>query len=685
MALTSCRVARALCLLPLIYVFDLQPCFSQTNDIPSDTTSLLLHEISVFGSGPSPMKMMGSGKLRFNPSASVSMIRSMGENDILNRLKTLPGVSTAGDYGSGLRIDGADPSQALYRIAKAPVFFPYRFGGLFSTFNSPHFRAVNFERNIHGGSMPSRLGALIDFETFSEIPEHFGGWVNIGLLASSATIKLPMGRKFGMVLSGRVSYVDQLYSGLLRRTRTSVAYDFSDFNLTANWQIDDTNALMFNAFRNDDHLTYKDSAYAMGTRLKWHNTLASIQWKHMGNVEMSNRVYYSEFGNRLQLDMPQFWLKVPSAISSVGVSGEISTIVCQELDIEAGYELIGYSLHPQQPSAEGFGHERLPSEQASHIGFEGRLYGDFSHKFSEKFAFSVGLSAEVFASDGYTKFSPNPRVTASIGLWNGVLALHGGIYRQYLHQTGFSEIGLSSDFWMLASRRLPAQIAKGVSIDYNKKLTLYGIGISLGAYWRRVDNQPEYKGLIFELLDQNYDAEDHIESADGYNAGFNISVIKESGWLTGSMGLGYGVARRKFDGYKGYLPGRTDPGFSFSATADWRLSKHWNVSANFIFSEGRRYTPTKALYLIAGNIICQYGQRNSARFAPYHRLDVGATYRIVTRDLKHFINVSLINAYGNPNIDSQTYYFSIKDASYGIRKNESLYRFLPSVSYTLEF
>jgi len=653
----------------------------------ADSLTTQLHEVEVVGSGPAPVRSLGGGVMRYNTSATSGLMRSMGENDMLNRIKLLPGVRTAGDYGSGLIVDGAAASQSLCRLASVPVFFPYRFGGIFSTFNTPHFKAVVFERTP-GADKPARIGAAIDFEPFENIPDRFSGTVNVGMLASSLTLKIPMGRRWAVAVSGRVSYVDALYPHLLRGNGTAINYSFADVNLTVNGQLDRSNKLSLNAFYSNDRLVYGDRHYAMDTKIGWHNTVASLAWRHDGGtMNMCHRLYISGFANRLKLDMPQFGLDAPSSIGMIGISGEFSPVPGERHPaVTAGYELNYYRDEPQTAALRGYGDGSRNYAETGQTPLEARVFARADRQFSPLFSLSAGISLLYFHNAGYNAFRADPRVAATFHVGKGDLTVSSGLCHQFLHQAGFSEIGLSSDFWLAAGRDNPPQRAMNFGIDYLSPLPVSGLSISGSVYYRLLSGQPEYQGQILDLLDSDYHAPDHVLSLPGYNAGANISLRKESGWLTGAATLAYGRAMRRFAD-AGMAPGRTDAGWTASLNADWRFTPHWSAGVNFVFSQGRRYTPTEAIYVIAGNMVCLYGDRNSARLPAYHRLDISATYRFATSGgrIRHYANFSFINVYGRRNAEMQLFNIDMDNGSYYLRRISSLYRFMPSLSYTLEF
>ncbi len=657
----------------------------------ADSVAYELNEVQVSASGKSAINIVDGSTIRFNPAELALELRSMGEADVINTVKQMSGITTAGDYGAGLMIDGAEASQVLYRIARVPVFFPYRFGGIFSTFNTSHFNSVTFARSMHPASMPARLGARFDFDTSDFPAGRFGGMANVGLLSSSATVRIPFCRHFSVTASARVSYVDEIYGKFLQSSHSSVKYNFADFNVTANYSPDENNALSLNMFVSRDNLHYSDDNYAMSTGLRWKNALVALRWRHIGASVMNHRLYWSGFSNRLGLDLPQFGLAVPSSLAVAGVAGDLSGIgLSEKCSLAGGYELQLYRNSVQSVSLSGYGAGDYRGEPELLRPVEARVYADAGLELLPSVRLMMGISTSVFHnSDGYTAFSIDPRATLSVEHGIGTFRVHLGRYSQFVHQVGFSETGMSSDFWITSCRGVEMQSAFGVDADYAVRTLPSGLSFSVGAYWRRVFGQPEYIGQILDLLDRDYSPENHIISGNGFNIGARCSANLDVGRFTAAAGVGYGIARRRFPGSRDLFRGRTDPGLSFNARTAFRIDGHWTAGADFRFSSGRPYTPARAVYVMAGNLITEYGAPNSARFPPYHRLDISATWQLrggsPRSPLRHIVNVSVINVYGRRNVELRKYVIDVSNGGYRLKEVSSLYRFLPSISYTVQF
>lgn len=654
----------------------------------SDTTGITLDEIEITSQTRTPLRRGGSVEL--SQSDLTEGVHLLGVADALNRLKTTGGVSSISSYGSGIIVDGFDPSQTLFRINGTPVFYPYRFGGMFSNFNTSHFNKIDFERGFHGASMPSRLGAKVDFQTSVYIPDSPSATIDAGMISSSAALKVPF-KEIGYVsAAGRISYIDELY-GWLYKNSMDLKYRFYDLNFSSLFKLGERDILTLDGFLSSDNLKYNDSDYAMDNILLWRNQLLSQQWRHQGRMSHVQRIFYSGFSNKFDIRMPQMTISIPTFVRNIGIAGEFEQWLREStIKLNYGYEGNLYFSQYNKTTVDGFG--RI-SQQKGVTGnakpWEVRVYGDMMFPLGDDLRLYAGFSTSYYRNGStYHSVSLDPRLTLNIPVGNGSFSFHLGRYSQTLHNVGFSQIGLASDFWIPANREIPIQSQVSLEGDYTGLLrgALY---YSINIYGRRMIAQPEYEGTIIHLLDNNYDPHDYINVYNGYNYGVNFNLKKTEGKITGEIGMGYGRAIRNNSVNRKFINGRTDPGFSLNLQIGYRPDRHWVLGAQFKFSQGRRYTPVAALYMIGENILTEYGEPNSRRFPPVHQLDLSAGWGTISKVgkviLNHFINLSIINAYGRNNTEIMSYYFDYEKGVVKLKKVYSLYKFLPSLSYTLKF
>lgn len=655
-------------------------------DEPTDTTATLLHEVVVDGSGGTAVRVASDGNMRVDAAGISRGLRLLGEADLLGALKRSGGVSTIGDYGSGVIIQGNTPYQSIYRIDGAPVFFPYRFGGVFSTFNTSHFSSLSVRRYNRGASAPNRLGAVIDLMPALDFKAPLAGSVNVGLLASTLTLKTSAAGRFALTASGRTSYIDEVYGRFLNTETNTTRYRFSDLNLSAAWRIDSLSNLAVNLLHTTDRLAAGNVNYAMTTRLNWRNTLASLSWTHTGVHRASVRAWYSDFASGLTVDMPQFDVDGRASIRSVAAAGDVALTQARGFvpEVTVGAEAGLFRTVPLW--AQLSGEVTQPSAPARRQdNAEVRLFADARFVPLRQLTFSVGLSVSTFS---FREYSVDPRLSAEFRFRGNTWTLGAGRFVQYLHLVGFSDIGLASNFWYASRGAVKPQRSLDFTAGWSRGFMNGDLTVSASAYYKIVGSQAEYSGQVLDIINYDYSPEANIFMTDGYNVGADIGVHKNFGALTGSVTYAFGRAMRHLPGSREMFPSLTDAGHQLKADAEYAFNDHWSVAAAFVYASGRVYTPTRYLYLIANRLIADYADRNSGRMPAYQRLDLSGTYRFRTGGrlpMVHTVNLSLINAYGHRNIESQYFAIDADGLRYKLYRVASLYRFLPSISYSIDF
>lgn len=617
-------------------------------------------------------------------------IRVLGETDFVNTLKRLPGVSTTGDYGSGININGNTASQSYYTIDGTPVYFPYRFGGVFSTFNTPHFRSADFERSAHTEAYPSRLGASLTMHPYKRA-DRLAGEINVGLLSSSLGLRFPAGKKFGIAVAGRVSYINQIYNKLIKTDDSEISYDFEDLNITAHYQPTDNDRLELNLFGNNDLLNCNDDNLGLRIDVRWRNALAGLTWHHTGETNMSARLFWSGYFATMNLGMTDVAIKGSSDINSFGGAYNITAPLKHNPDItlRGGAELTAYLIKPQRTDIAWI-QENTDSPKIFQRGCETRLYGGLNWQANDRISLDAGVSLSYWHTEkSYNHFMADPRITFYYKTPEaGTFNIHAGGYTQYLHQTGFSEIGLASNFWFCSDSHLRPQHSWNISMGWNGRPIKILPMVSAEIYYTWVDSQSEFDSTILDLTENGYNPLEHILQPYGFNTGVNLELSDSYGPVDASVSYSWGMGKRRNSGQSAWWNALSSQGNKVSVTALYHAGSHWDLNAVFSYAQGRVYTPINAIYAIGANVALEYGLRNSSRLPDYHRLDIGATYKLQTGGripLRHLVNISMINVYGRKNVESQTISFIKGTNPIYFRQFFSLYRFLPSISYTLIF
>jgi hypothetical protein len=644
-----------------------------------------LNEVAVTATTPITTRVDRLGAITFGCDAIAKAPRVFGEADPMRFMTLLSGINTAGDYSSGVSIDGMGYAQTEYLINNIPVMFPFHFGGIFSIFAPRLYNNIRIEKSAHNPGTSNVTGGVINVNSPLNEAQQLEGEINVGLIASTIFLKAPIG-KFTVAASARISYLNLLYGSLLHDDDFQAGYGFNDIDLVANGKLSPHDNLNITCHFNNDHLNFDDDTKAYDTSMRWKNILAGATWSHTSDrFTTSHTAYFSRFTNTLHMAMQDVHMAMPSSISDFGVNGKfVVEEVAPHLSIDFGYALRNSYTLPQNVSISGLGSGSYGTETESRTT-AAKLWGNLNYAPHPHWRMSLGAEgAWIDTDNGYHATWLDPRLTVGYVHSTGSATLHVGKSHQWIHQVGFSEVGLASNFKIGPSASAPVERCKSITLTLSQRLNSH-ITLTADGYYKRIDSEPEYLGAVLDLVNTDYHVNDYIDNTTGYNVGGSVMARLEYGKLNAIASYSYCLAKRRQDTGEYYnAVGALTHTASIAPT--YRFNDHWSLSAIFNLTSGRHYTPITAVYFVGEKVMMQYGQRNSATLPLYHRLDLSADYHFRSRNrLAHTINFSIINLYGHRNAEITTFVIREEENAYLRRDIGSLYKFLPSLSYTLSF
>ncbi|MBT4555770.1 MAG: hypothetical protein HOC41_08820, partial [Candidatus Marinimicrobia bacterium] len=156
-----------------------------------------------------------------------------------------------------------------------------------------------------------------------------------------------------------------------------------------------------------------------------------------------------------------------------------------------------------------------------------------------------------------------------------------------------------------------------------------------------------------------------VTPADGYAYGLELFGQKMSGKLSGWVAYTYSVSRKIMnsvyaDGEQEYYT-NWDRTHAFSVLGNYKINKKWETNWRFALQSGQAYTPIMGYYVQKFPESPEElfrtipGTRNSGRYEPYSRLDIGAVYhgKIGKTNVDFFFQV--INTLNRSNTFRKTY------------------------------
>jgi hypothetical protein len=250
----------------------------------------------------------------------------------------------------------------------------------------------------------------------------------------------------------------------------------------------------------------------------------------------------------------------------------------------------------------------------------------------------------------------------------------------------------------------PAEVIQ-YSVGWKGEFLKRMFSVEIGMYKKAMENLVTYKEGFANLRgDANWESK--LETGGtGKSEGIEFFLRKNRGLWTGFAGYDYSHATRQFDEInegKEYAFEYDRP-HSFTLDINRKINERWNINAAWIYQSGLPYTPAIARYYIPDTRddriqynyeALVYGERNSERMRPYHRLDMAVNYIIETkRGRKATWTFSVYNLYNRRNPYFYYYkeqplfeYTTPEEGNSSLKLYQySFFPIIPSVSFKLEF
>jgi hypothetical protein len=602
-----------------------------------------------------------------------------GYTDPARFLQSLPGVSTNGDMSGGLHVQGGEISHNIIMVSDAPVYGSINFLGLFSLFNHDHLPNVEFSTTTKSPF----LGAQLSLDHADTIPGRLTGTVTLSPITAQTTLNAPLSRNTGLTVSVRRSFINTFYHNLLQYDGTPLLYGFTDANLTLLHRLNARNTLDLNLLWNHDEGECKYGTLRTEMSSSWDNKLATLRWRHTGKVKSTTSLFATNYALRGDVSDGINSGYMPAHITHAGIKTALRLPYAFSIDADANY----YDILPQDPHINNnqAGTACQPQQQA----LLGNLHLSRLFKIGRSLDITPRVLVSAYKEKGqYDCVNADPTLTVGYDMFRkGSLTLETGMKHQYIVQTGMTNVGLPIEFWVAAGRYFKPQESHFATLSYDLQFFQSKYALTVQAYGKRLYNQAEYTGFIYDMLTRPYRLEDNLLICNGFNYGVNLMLAKQAGKVTGWISYSYGQSLREGDGYlfPKVFHSSHERKHEFNAVLSYKVGR-WDICANYIMGSGNPYTPAKNLYVLANTLVIYYDEYNSANLPMYMRLDLSGTYNLRSRGrLDQNINVSLFNATAHDNYTLGFICADARNMTIRYKLAKLIVPVIPSISYTCRF
>ena len=663
---------------------------------------------------------MGTDKLDIKTMNQIPL--ALGETDIMKVVLTLPGVQSVGEGTVGLNVRGGAANQNLILLNDAVVYNPSHLFGFFSTFNPDVLKNVELHKSAIQAEYGGRLSSVLDVHTREGNTKKFSGSGGISPITGRLSLEGPIIKeKTSFILGLRSTYSGWLLRQLDAKELQNSTGSFNDITANISHQINENNNVYISAYTSNDRFTLNnDTAYSYADQN------ASVKWKHLFN----NKLYgvltagASHYNYAVESDEnPVEAFALDFDIRQLNAKADFSFFPNSRHTLNAGIHTTRYDLSPgtYRPT----GNESLvrPDIIADEQGFESAVYVSESFEMSPKLSLYFGFRysfyqylgpRDVFQYAGNlprqaanitdtihhdsrkpiaTYHGAEPRVSLRYIVSNTAsIKLSYNRMRQYLQMLSNTAAINPTDIWKLSDSYIRPQVGDQYSFGFYQYLKGNTIEASVETYYKNSPSLTDYKNGA--VLLKNHHLETEVVEARGKAYGVEMMIKKISGKLNGWVSYTYS---RSFLQAKGTFSDETVNGGAYYRSnfdkpnavnfiGNYKFSRRFNFSLNFIYSTGRPITLPVAKYAVDGTMRIQYSERNQYRIPDYFRTDISinieGNHKI--RKLAHSSwTVAVYNLFGRAN--PYSVYFESKAGKIQGYKISIFARPIPTLTYNFKF
>jgi len=583
---------------------------------------------------------------------------ALAEPDLFRTIQALPGVLSTSEFSTGLVIRGGNTDQNLILLDGITVYNPSHLGGVFSNFIVDGVKEAELIKGGYNAEYGGRLSAVLNVISREGNRNQFKGKANLSLLSAQTTLEGPF-YKGAWLVSGRRTYFDVLLPKILPEGTASriPPYYFYDIQSHIFSDITPQDRVSISFYNGIDDLIFD----TFGLTAKWGNNTVSTHYRRVfserliGNFLIANSVFFTEFGLG-----GSSGLKSKNEINDITVSGNMTWFKSPETTVKFGlqHKTLGFQyLNSFQDSIQ-FEIKTRPAEIAQYVKF----------KYAPNSVWIIEPGLRLNYYDVYSdSLFPDLRLGLKYLLTDDrYLNVSVGNYHQFIctFQDDFNPTIL--DQWIAVD----SSVAPGKSTQFVLGYEEYirnTYKVQIEGYYKDIKNL-----LTFEEKRSSTDAEvsderlsDILTPADGYAYGLEIFGQKMSGKLSGWLAYTFSVSRKIMNsiyvGEEREYYTNWDRTHAFSALGNYQFNEKWEMNWRLALQSGQAYTPILGYYVqhFPGSPDETFrtipGTRNSGRYSPYSRLDLGLVYHATIRNTNIDIFLQIINTFNRENIFAKRY------------------------------
>ncbi len=593
-------------------------------------------------SQPVSSKKLSPQEIRMSPGSA---------EDIFRIIQTMPGVASSGSRSAGLIVRGGAPDENKTLLDNIEIYNPLHFSrqgesmGIISIVNPALLKNVEFMT----GGFPARYGDKMSSVFKMVLKEgnrsHFNKDVNLNLSGFSLFLDGPVTEKTSLMLSARRGYFD-LATAMMNKP---VVPRYWDAVGKMTYYPDKNHKISLVGFYYQDDVkkdgVFTDAQHELSWKFKYVNrndkgSAIGLNWQYLFSdrgyllttASHTQNGWTSSAGNDLDPDLKgEDISELKSELKS-----HIFYQISKNFTVESGayYKYLDSDYHTWM---------RADTTRTGYVltPFVTNYYPADTYKsggyllstagFLNGLTFNSGIRYDFYDLSGEGKWSPRLGLSYQLDHRTTLNAAAG-----YFYQTPAP--------YQMAAHPANTALKSSYSLHYiagTEHLISDDTKLSLEVFYKDIKN-----AFVFS------DTTDRIHNlGSGYARGLEVSLQKKlDRRLVGSLAYTYSMSRRRDNPSLPLANFEFDQPHNLTAVAGYKLSQNWHIGVKFLYATGLPYTPVTGTRQQDGKWYCIEGEKYSARYPDFHKLDIRIDRNFYLKNWSFKIYLDVWNVYNRENI-----------------------------------
>ncbi|MEN1784630.1 MAG: TonB-dependent receptor, partial [Bacteroidota bacterium] len=523
-----------------------------------------------------------------------------------------------------------------------------------------------------------------------------------------------------LVIGGRGAYADWILRALDDEALQNSQASFFDVIAKYHHRFNENSQIKGTAYwSRDDFSITSDSLF------NYSNRLASVRWDHRHSEKTRGVLLAAHSDYRFGIDFDAEGntdFELDYSINETELKYHLNTQMGAH-SLDFGVSSKYYSVNPGSVGPAGSESDIIPVSIDTEQAVEAAIFIGDSFDITEKLSASVGLRYPFFAALGpgnqrtYADGQPRNEATVIDTLDYGggaVVETYGGpevrfsmryllgpdfsvkasfnnAY-QFIHTLTNNTTVSPIDTWKLSDLNIEPQTGYQASLGLYKNFEDNMFELSLEGYYKEMDNVLDFKTGADLFLNENVETE--VLQGDGKAYGVELLLKKSRGKLNGWLGYTYSRSLYRFDSPFSeerinngeFFPSNFDKPHDVSLIANYKLTKRYSLSANFVYQTGRPVTYPIGTFRFNNADFVAFSERNKFRIPDFYRLDLGVNIEgnHKKNKLAHsFWTISVYNVLGRNN--PYSVFFVTENGEVRALQSSIFAIPVPSITYNFKF